>query len=64
MKFIYAFNEDDRAFLKLKGYNEVSVFELEGKETYAFDNSHSTYATFSECENENYLITDVALFTM
>lgn len=64
MKFIYAFNNDDREFLKLKGYNEISVFQFEGNETYAFDNSHNIYATFSECENENYLVTDVALFTM
>ena len=64
MKFIYAFNNEDREFLKQQGYSEISVFQYEGNETYAFDNTHNTYATFSECQNENYLITDVALFTM
>lgn len=62
MKFIYALNKEDREYLKLKGYKEISECVIDGKEAYCFDNTMNEFATFSNEEENNFLITDVALF--
>lgn len=63
MRFIYALNEHDKEILKLKGYKEISKCTIDGKEAYCFDNTNmNEFATFSNEEESNFLITDVALF--
>ena len=63
MKFIYALCEEDRKLLLAKGSEELFTCKINGKQSYAFDNSKpDAYATFSKEDKKKFFISDVAMY--
>lgn len=60
--FIYAFSEDDKDELIKHGNELICSCRISGQIAYAFENTPSACATFSEDIRKECLITDVAYF--
>jgi len=60
--FIYAFSEDDRDKLLKHGCELICTCQLKGQTAYAFEDTPSACATYSEDIRKECLITDVAYF--